>query len=101
MLEYIFKSRIDRLEEKQQRLVASIEAKKSNIAYVNSDLERKIKKWEEKAYKNRKALEKFIENVNANIEKNAKLITAEAEYAAKLGKKYTTKTKTNGAKNGK
>lgn len=84
----LFKSKIDRLEQKQKELEASIESEKSSIAYENSRIEAKIKKLEEKAFANRTHLEKFIESKNLQIEKNKKLILAEAEYAKSLSAKY-------------
>ena len=47
----LFKSKIDRLEQKQKELEASIESEKSSIAYENSRIEAKIKKLEEKVEK--------------------------------------------------
>ena len=89
----LFKSKIDRLEQKQKELEASIESEKSIVAYENSRIEAKIKKLEEKAFANRTHLEKFIESKNLQIEKNKKLILAEAEYAKSLSAKYdNTKT---------
>ena len=90
----LFKSKIDRLEQKQKELEASIESEKSSIAYENSRIEAKIKKLEEKAFANRTHLEKFIESKNLQIEKNKKLILAEAEYAKSLSAKYDN-TKAN------
>ena len=90
----LFKSKIDRLEQKQKELEASIESEKSSVAYENSRIEAKIKKLEEKAFANRTHLEKFIESKNLQIEKNKKLILAEAEYAKSLSAKYDN-TKTN------
>ena len=63
----LFKSKIDRLEQKQKELEASIESEKSSIAYENSRIEAKIKKLEEKAFANRTHLEKFIESKNKNF----------------------------------
>ena len=90
----LFKSKIDRLEQKQKELEASIESEKSSIAYENSRIEAKIKKLEEKAFANRTHLEKCIESKNLQIEKNKKLILAEAEYAKSLSAKYDN-TKAN------
>ena len=90
----LFKSKIDRLEQKQKELEASIESEKSIVAYENSRIEAKIKKLEEKAFANRTHLEKFIESKNLQIEKNKKLILAEAEYAKSLSAKYDN-TKAN------
>ena len=90
----LFKSKIDRLEQKQKELEASIESEKSSVAYENSRIEAKIKKLEEKAFANRTHLEKFIESKNLQIEKNKKLILAEAEYAKSLSAKYDN-TKAN------
>lgn len=87
----LFKSKIDRLEQKQKELEASIESEKSIVAYENSRIEAKIKKLEEKAFANRTHLEKFIESKNLQIEKNKKLILAEAEYAKSLSAKYDKK----------
>lgn len=87
----LFKSKIDRLEQKQKELEESIESEKSSIAYKNSSIEAKIKKLEEKAFANRTHLEKFIESKNLHIEKNKKLILAEAEYAKSLSAKYDKK----------
>lgn len=90
----LFKSKIDRLEQNQKNLEAGIENQKSTIAYKNSKLEAKVTKLQEKAFANRTRLEKYIENANLQIEKNKKLILAEAEYAKSLSAKYDN-TKTN------
>lgn len=91
----LFKSKIDRLEQKQKELEASIESEKSSVAYENSRLEAKITKLQEKAFANRTHLEKFIESKNLQIEKNKKLIMAEAEYAQSLSAKYDKKGANN------
>lgn len=84
----LFRSKIDRLEDNQRRLEASIEEKKSIVALKNAKLEARIIRLQEIAFKNRNELEKFTESTNLKLDKNAKLIRAEAEYARQLGLKY-------------
>ena len=90
---WIFKSKIDRLDEIQNKFERSLENKKSEINYINSKLEAKITKLQEKAYKNRLDLENFKNEIKLRLDRNAAMIRAEAEYAKKLGDKYTTVTK--------
>ena len=89
----LFKSKIDRLDSKQKKLERIFENKKSNIAYVNSKIEAKIIKLQEKAYKNRLDLEKFENEVKLKLDRNAAFIRAEASYAQELGGKYKLPTK--------
>jgi hypothetical protein len=90
---------IDRLEKIQRNTEISIEEKTSKTNFKNNKIGAKVKRLEEKMYKNRLDLEKFVENANLQLDKNSKLIIAEAEYAQKLGSKYkvvkTTKRKRN------
>ena len=80
---------IDRLEEKQNRLLRSKEERTSKINFINNKRGAKIKRLEEKMFIDRTKLDKFIEKVDLEIEKNAKLIIASAEYAQRLGDKYS------------
>ena len=83
-----FKSKIDQLEEKQNKLIQKREDLKSKIAFKNSKIEAKITKLQEKAFANREYLDKFVTNTELKLSKNSKLILAEADYASALGRKY-------------
>lgn len=85
------KNTIDKLENNQKRLEASKEEMTSKINLKNNRIGAKVKRLEEIMYKNRVKLDKFKENVDLQLEKNSKLIVAEAEYAENLGKKYNKK----------
>lgn len=82
------KNTIDKLEANQKRLEESKEEMTSKINFKNNRIGARVKRLEEKMFKNRNKLEKFKENVDLQLEKNSKLIVAEAEYAENLGKKY-------------
>lgn len=84
----MLKNRIDRLDGNQKRLERRLENKKSQVAYVNSKIEAKIIKLQEIAFKNRTDLEKFENEINLKLDRNAAFIRAEASYAQELGKKY-------------
>lgn len=89
---------IDRLENKQKALIAAREERKSKIDFKNARLYSKQKRLEDKMYINREKLDKFNEKIDLELDRNAKLIIAEAEYAKQLGTKYnriTKKTKIN------
>lgn len=83
------KNTIDRLEANQKALEQSKEEMTSKINLKNNKIGAKVKRLEEIMYKNRVKLDKFKENVDLQLEKNSKLIVAEAEYAESLGKKYS------------
>ena len=90
-----FKSKIDQLEEKQNKLIQKREDLKSKTAFKNSKIEAKITKLQEKAFANREYLDKFVTNTELKLAKNPKLILAEADYGSALGRKYR-----KGGKNG-
>ena len=85
------KNTIDKLEANQKELEQSKEEMTSKINLKNNRIGAKVKRLEEIMYKNRVKLDKFKENVDLQLEKNSKLIVAEAEYAENLGKKYSKK----------
>ena len=89
------KSKIDQLEEKQNKLIQKREDLKSKTAFKNSKIEAKITKLQEKAFANREYLDKFVANTELKLVKNSKLILAEADYVSALGCKYR-----KGGKNG-
>ena len=89
----IFKSKIERLDAIQKKLEKADENKNSQTLYINSKIEAKIKKLEEKAYYNRVELDNFRKDIKIKLDKNAALIRAEAEYAKKLGERYGLETK--------
>lgn len=84
-------NKIDVLEQEQKRLEASKEEMTSKINLKNNKIGAKVKRLEEIMYKNRVKLDKFLENADLQLDKNAKLIVAEAEYAQRLGNKYNKK----------
>lgn len=90
-----FKSKIDKLEERQNKLIQKREDLKSKTAFKNSKIEAKITKLQEKASANREYLDKFVASTELKLAKNSKLILAEADYASALGRKYR-----KGGKNG-
>ena len=85
------KNTIDKLEANQKALEQSKEEMTSKINLKNNKIGAKVKRLEEIMYKNRVKLDKFKENVDLQLEKNSKLIVAEAEYAQNLGNKYSKK----------
>lgn len=84
-------NKIDKLEQEQKRLEASKEEMTSKINLKNTRIGAKVKRLEEIMFKNRIKLDKYLENVDLQLDKNSKLIVAEAEYAQNLGKKYNKK----------
>lgn len=84
-------NKIDMLEQEQKRLEASKEEMTSKINLKNNKIGAKVKRLEEIMYKNRVKLDKFLENADLQLDKNAKLIVTEAEYAQRLGNKYNKK----------
>lgn len=84
----IFTDKIDKLEAKQVKLESSKEEKTSKINAKNNRIGARVKRLEEKMYMNRLALDKFLSKTDLELERNAKMITAEAQYAGALGAKY-------------
>lgn len=84
-------NKIDILEREQKKLEESKEEMTSKVNLKNTKIGAKVKRLEEIMFKNRLELEKFIENVDLQLDKNAKLIVAESEYAENLAKKYNKK----------
>lgn len=84
----IFTDKIDKLEAKQVKLESSKEEKTSKINAKNNRIGARVKRLEEKMYMNRLALDKFLAKTDLELERNAKMITAEAQYAGALGAKY-------------
>lgn len=101
LLKKIFKSKIERLKEEHDGYQKSIDKQKAEMLYKNSMLEAKVIKLQDKAFKNRENFDRFEEAVNMKIDKTVKLIKAEAEYASKIGAKYTPSKKQNTNKVGK
>lgn len=92
-LKRLFMSKIDRLDNIQKILERKLENKKSSIAYVNSKIEAKVIKLQEKAFHNRVDLEKFESEVNLKLDKNEAIIQAEADYVKELSNKYIRRNK--------
>ena len=67
-----FKSKIDQLEEKQNKLIQKREDLKSKTAFKNSKIEAKITKLQEKAFANREYLDKFVASTELKLAKNSK-----------------------------
>ena len=64
-----FKSKIDQLEEKQNKLIQKREDLKSKTAFKNSKIEAKITKLQEKAFANREYLDKFATRTESKLAK--------------------------------
>ena len=79
---------IDMLEEKQKSLIRAQEEATSKANFKTNKIGAVIKRLEEKMFFIRSELDKFKEKTDLELEKNAKLIIASAEYAQKLGSKY-------------
>lgn len=84
---------IDMLEEKRKNLLRAKEERLSKVNFRNNKRGAKIKHLEEKMFLERTDLDKFMEKIDLELEKNSKLIIAAAEYAQKLGAKYSRRKK--------
>ena len=80
----IFTDKIDKLEAKQVKLESSKEEKTSKINAKNNRIGARVKRLEEKMYMNRLALDKFLAKTDLELERNAKMITAEHNMLERL-----------------
>lgn len=84
---------IDRLEKKHQEIENEIEDKKFVTKCKTDKYKIIVNKYNAKIEKALDKQNQFIEQKKLELDKNSKLIIAEAEYAKKLGTKHTEKQK--------
>jgi putative cell wall-binding protein len=85
--------RIEVLEKNQKRIEVSIENKKFRTKARNDKYQMKINKLNELIKKYTGIQNKFIEQKQLELDKNSKMIIAEAEYAKNIGCRYVEKAK--------
>jgi hypothetical protein len=85
--------RIEILERNQKRIEKSIENKKFYTDEKTDKYEIIINKYQAKINKLVYEQNKFIEQKQLELDKNSKMIIAEAEYAKKIGSRYVEKEK--------
>ena len=78
------KSRIDELVNEKERLLFKREKNKNIINEKNSKIETKIKKLENKSYRNRVASDDANAEIDRQVNKINKLIELEREYVNSL-----------------
>lgn len=83
--------RIDNLEKKHQKIQAEIEDKEFKTKVLNDKYQIVVNKYKAKMERATSRQNEFIEKKRMELDKNSKLIIAEAEYAKKLGVKHTEK----------
>lgn len=82
---------IDKLEKKYQKIQAEINNKEFKTKFLNDKYQLIIDKYKAKIEKTTSNQNEFIEKKKLELDKNSKLVIAEAEYAKKLGIKHTEK----------
>lgn len=85
--------KIEKLEKNQKNIEASIEKKKFKTKVKNDKYQIIINKYEAKITRIISEQNKFIERKQLELDKNSKMIIAEAEYAKNIGGKYIEKAK--------
>lgn len=85
--------RIEILEKNQKDIETSIEEKKFSTKVLTDKYQIKINKYTELSKKAINKQNKFIEQKQLELDKNAKMIIAEAEYAKNIGNHYVEKQK--------
>lgn len=83
--------KIDKLEKKHQKIQAEIDNKEFKTKVLNDRYQIIINKYKAKMEKATNRQNEFIEKKKLELDKNSKLVIAEAEYAKKLGIKHTEK----------
>lgn len=85
--------RIEELEKKQKQIEASIENVKFKTKVKTDKYQIVINKYKAKIDKVTYEQNKFIEQTQLELDKNSKMIIAEAEYAKNIGSRYIEKAK--------
>jgi hypothetical protein len=85
--------RIEILEKNQKSIEVSIEEKKFKTKVLTDKYQTKINKYTELSKKAISKQNKFIEQKQLELDKNSKMIIAEAEYAKNIGTRYVEKAK--------
>lgn len=83
--------KIDKLEKRHQKIQAEIDNKEFKTKVLNDRYQIIINKYKAKMEKATNRQNEFIEKKKLELDKNSKLVIAEAEYAKKLGIKHTEK----------
>lgn len=83
----IFKSKIDKLVDKQAELENSKQKVRDRQNEANSKIETKVNALTQKAYRNKDRADSKIAEIDRQIEKNKKLINVEVDYAKSIIKK--------------
>lgn len=89
------KSRIDELVAEKERLLFLKEKNTNKVHEANSRLGTKIKRLENKSFRNKVALDDFSADINRQVKKINSLIELEREYVNSLADQEKNPTRMN------